>query len=272
VQVQVQALALALALASTTKMSSTSRRRHENGIELASYRSAFLADDSLVTIVPDFDFSNRIPLLSSTVPVGPFRAGIPTTVPLWFALMLQQRSLCSLKVLDWLSTEHLTHVKQHEATQSTLTPTSWDHDTTTDSPTLPFYYAELGQRFVSCKTYTEAAQAPKASRLLLQDIAQIRLDKLRQQFQELTRQQMDNPNLCVAVPGIASAELASLKPLITQALNDQRFLATTSLTASLKETPKAASHSQEPTQASQPSTHSPNQNTLRSRIRRLRDK
>lgn len=265
-------------------MSSTTRLRQENGMELASFRSAFLADDSLVTIVPDFDFANRIPLLSSTVPVGPFRAGIPTTVPLWFALMLQQRSLCSLQVLDWLSTDHLTRVKQHEATQSTLTPTSSsssgddnnnnnNKESQEEVLTLPFYYAELGQRFVSCKTYTEAAQAPKASRLLLQDIAQIRLDKLRQQFQELTRQQMDNPNLCVAVPGIASAELASLKPLITRALNDQRFLATSSASTSAKE---PAAHPQPPSssQASlQPSTtHSPPTNTLRSRIRRLRDK
>ncbi|CAB9502451.1 GINS protein PSF2 [Seminavis robusta] len=252
----------------------SSRLGKQNAIELSSFRSAFLADDSLVTIIPDFDYSHDIPLMSGSAKVGPFRAGIPTEVPLWFALMLQQRSLCSLKVLDWLATENLTNVKQHETTQTTLAPTTSTTNTTTndnDGATLPFYYAELGQRFVSAKSHSQAAQAPKASRLLLQDIAQVRLDKLRQQFQQLTRQQMANPNICVAVPGIASAELATLKPLITQALNDQRFLATSAASdaAAIKKK-QPVEDSIESQSQEEPVPGSNNNNTLRSRIRRLR--
>ncbi|CAB9506940.1 GINS protein PSF2 [Seminavis robusta] len=256
----------------------SSRLGKQNAIELSSFRSAFLADDSLVTIIPDFDYSHDIPLMSASTKVGPFRAGIPTEVPLWFALMLQQRSLCSLKVLDWLATENLTRVKQHETTQTTLTPTTSTTTSTTtttndsdDTTTLPFYYAELGQRFVSAKSHSQAAQAPKASRLLLQDIAQVRLDKLRQQFQQLTRQQMANPSICVAVPGIASAELATLKPLITQALNDQRFLATSAAAdaAVKKKQPVEDSIVESQSQEESVSGNN-NNNTLRSRIRRLR--
>ena len=265
--------------------STTSRRKHKT--ELASFHSAFLADDTLVTIVPSFDSPDRIPLLSAPA-VGPFKAGIPTNVPLWLAMLLQQRSLCRLKVPEWLQTEHLTKVKQFEMNETYLTPsedTHQNHDNAENNstPTLPFYYAELGQRFTSAKTSasdTTAAQAPKASSLVLADILQIRLDKLRQQFQTLTQAERHNPNLCVQVPGIASVELAQMKPLILQALQDQRFLATSAAAAvtvsdTRRSTRKTAAgedddDDDEPLTASQESRPDDSHNALRSRIRRFR--
>jgi len=205
---------------------------------MASFHSAFLADDTLVTIVPDFDMENPVQLMSAAA-AGPFKAGIPSTVPLWLAMMLQQRSLCTLKVPDWLSIEHLTLVKQYELQNDLLTPSederaTEDVYTTQDgSPVLPFYYAELGQRFTSARTTAgggtgESAQASKASNLVLADITQIRLDKLRQQFQGIWENidMIMDPNLTLTVPGIASCELAQLKSMLQQALQDQRFLVT----------------------------------------------
>jgi GINS complex protein len=244
--------------------------RQKNNMELASFRSAFLADDTVVTIVPDFAYPNKIPLLSGSTQVGPFHSGIPTKAPLWFAMMLQQRSLCTLQVPNWLDTEHLTQVKQHETTEKSLTPTSQEvhgsgsKATQDDSVSLPFYYAELGQRFTT--TSNAASQAPQASNLVLQDIAMIRLDKVRQQFQQLSKQQKDNPNLCVSVPGIASAELTQLKPLILQALNDQRFLVTSGGHPKKNEARKKAT----PEDEEEEEENRPNPSLRSSRLRRFR--
>lgn len=298
-------------------MSSTSfRRKHRT--ELASFHSAFLADDTLVTIVPTFDSDSPIPLLSATTPAGPFKAGIPTNVPLWLAMLLQQRSLCSLKVPEWLSTEHLTKVKQFERDETSLTPsfsvstatTQHDEDDDDDDdfgkasssasggPNLPFYYAELGHRFTSAKASAlggtnnsdddptsslagSAAQASKASGLLLADICQIRLDKLRQQFQYLAENNRHETHLTVQVPGIASVELVQMKPMILQALQDQRFLATTAASVEPESSSSRRSRRKlaagdddnnddedEPLSATQDS--STNRNALRSRVRRFR--
>ena len=209
-------------------MSTSSRRKQ--AIELSSFHSSFLADDTLVLMVPSFNYPNRIPLMSCSSPVGPFRAGIATHVPVWFAQMLQQKSLCTLQVPEWLQTEHLTQVKQYETTEGGLTPSEeqqQDNNAGTATATLPFYYYELGQRFTSSKTTGSSSTAAlQASNLVLQDVAQIRLDKIRQQFQQVSGEQFYNPNLCLAITGIASTELVQMKALMEQALNDQRFLAT----------------------------------------------
>jgi len=268
--------------------------RQKHAIGLASFHASFLADDTLVTIVPSFDYAANVPLLSASS-VGPFKAGIATNVPLWLAVLLQQRSLCSLQVPEWMQMEHLTRVKQFETTHQELTPcedsdapdsnlTTNDDDNDDDDENnnvrVPFYYAEIGQRFTSSKTASHCAdltvaQAPKASNLLLADISMIRLDKLRQQFQQVSQNEMHNPNLILTVTGIASAELTQMKPMIQQALNDQRFLATSAAAASSDKattekpnrTGTAASADMSMTQDSVPARPT---NALRSRIRRFR--
>ena len=54
---------------------------------------SFVAGDEGVGIVPNFNYNDKMDLISTTS-VGPFLAGVDTTVPLWLAVMLRKRNLC----------------------------------------------------------------------------------------------------------------------------------------------------------------------------------
>lgn len=169
--------------------------------------AAFRADDSIVEIIPDFDLT--FPLaLSSSVPVGPFKAGISTKVPLWMAAVLEQRSLATISPPTWLSMESLTTIVAYERRESKLY-----HDETK----LPRNYYELSKRI---KTNDAIA-------LLIQDLLDIRIDKLRQQFQSLIYERtMNSPgeDIIIQVNGIGTQELAMLRDFIAQALADKSLL------------------------------------------------
>ena len=187
---------------------------------LSSFYSAFPADDLLMDIVPSLDAPESFTLLSSQLPVGPFHAGIATQVPLWLALFLQQKSLCQIAVPAWWSVDNLTKILEFERTHVDLWP---------DATTLPHYYLEIHQRLQHV-----ASGADKAVSLLIQDIFQVRCDKLQQQFQALLKENAGN--LLVTVNGIASQELALLRPFVIQALNDQHTLSqSTAADATVKE-------------------------------------
>jgi hypothetical protein len=202
---------------------------------LSSFYSAFPADDILIDIVPSMDTPESFPLLSSSRSIGPFHAGIATQVPLWLALFLQQRSLCQISPPSWWSVDNLSKVLEFERTHVDLWP---------DAASLPHYYLELHQRLATLTS-------DKAISLLIQDIFQVRCDKLQQQFQALLK---DNAgNLLVTVNGIASQELALLRPFVLQALNDQHSLSQTETDSSAaKEMETAADTSEDGERSSAP--------------------
>jgi GINS complex protein len=150
-------------------------------------------------------------------PVGPFKAGISSQVSLWLAISLYQKSLCSISLPEWLSVDNLTEILAYERGN----PNLWPH-----SRRLPFYYYEIAHRLRmaqdSCShTKSLIFRDPSVS-LLIQDIAQVRLDKLRQEFQDSLS--ATTQELQALVNGIASYELTLLKPFMIQALNDRQFL------------------------------------------------
>lgn len=182
--------------------------------------SAFQADDSHVEIVPSFDYDHKLPLLSSTsttkatsaTVAGPFKAGIVTSVPLWLALMLQQRSLCRISSPTWLTVENLVDIIAWERREDTLFH---------DPKRLPHFYYEIAKRVCSS---TSTADNNKAVSLLIQDLREVRVDKLRLKFQQTLNENADSLNLMMSVTGIAAVELTLLRPFVIQALNDQYFL------------------------------------------------
>lgn len=161
----------------------------------------------MVEIVPSFDLNEEIPLLSFSA-IGPLKAGILAKVPLWFALFLQQRTLCTISPPSWLTAENLSEIIAFERKHDEL----W-----ADASRLPSHYYEISKRL------TTRGVCEKAVGLLVQDLLEIRLDKLRQQFQDLLKDN-NGADLIVAVNGIGSQELSILKGFIVQALNDQKYL------------------------------------------------
>lgn len=189
--------------------------------DLSCYYAAFRADDETVNIVPSFDYNSKIPLLSNTT-VGPFKAGMTCTVPIWFALTLRQRSLCSIQQPDWLTSENLVEIIATEKQSRALF---------TDSSRLPTAYYEIAKRLIVADSNnsnntsnSSGAGDEKSVALLVQDLLSIRLDKLRQQFQGFLSDLSDQTALTVDVNGIGTQELAILQRFVRQALNDQNYL------------------------------------------------
>ena len=61
----------------------------------------FIAEESLVTIVPEFTMHEPLRFISNEF--GPFRKRSEVQVPLWVALYLERHGKCSIQSPDWLS-------------------------------------------------------------------------------------------------------------------------------------------------------------------------
>lgn len=214
---------------------------------MTSAYAAFSADDTLVEIIPSFDWDGKIPIHSNVTP-GPFRAGLPTIVPLWMALFLHQRSVATLVPPDWWTTPNLAAIIALEKRQANLFPTTTaasannqsnesHHDDTNQRQyyCLPENYYELSKRLSSASSTNSSSSSnattgggaddnPDAVSLLVQDLFEIRIDKLRQQLQELLQHAGQDFDLLVDVTGIGTQELAMLRKFVQQALADQHFL------------------------------------------------
>jgi GINS complex protein len=224
--------------------------------------TAFRADDALVEMIPQFDWPHKISLVSSSssssssraVLFGPFRPNERTYVPLWLALHLQTKCLCRIVPPHWLTTENLRTILHFEKTHAQLWPPPYSYSSPSDVGNDDENKAAAAeeeeefqrqQRWLLPRNYYELATrlAPQcedagAVKLLVTDLLQVRLDKLRQQFQSLqSEQQSNNGNnsnttgsaagrlgLIVSIAGIGTAEVACLRETVQQALNDKEFL------------------------------------------------
>lgn len=71
----------------------------------------FQAENDLIEIVPNFTAPTLFLLQCD---VGPFKAGIPLSVPLWLGLSLRQRQKCRLIQPSWMTVDNLEEVKESE--------------------------------------------------------------------------------------------------------------------------------------------------------------
>lgn len=185
-------------------------------------RSSFSAENTPVTIVPAFS-SAKAPLTLLSSPhqqsVGPFVAGMPATVPLWMAKILYQKQLAQIQLPDWLSVDRLTAILKEEKTSELLT----NH--------LPFYYYEIARSLTSVLnqgTSDGGSGQQQAALVVLQDLVAVRIDKIRQNFHELSRETLvhvtEDDLPMIAVTGIASVELNKVGPFLQRAFSDYGFL------------------------------------------------
>jgi hypothetical protein len=172
----------------------------------------------MVTIVPSFSYENELPLISSPhqSSIGPFVAGIPVQVPLWIAKTLHQRQLAQIQLPDWLARPTtLTEILQEERESTVLTTK------------LPYHYYEISRSLDFC--------LPKSVQILLQDLTALRSDKLRQNFHELSRAELQEQHYnkdddevkelpTIEVAGIGSYEINKVGPFLQRAFSDYGFL------------------------------------------------
>lgn len=71
----------------------------------------FWGEKSMIEIIPTF---NSKPIFLIGGDVGPFRASIPTRVPLWMAINLKKQQQCKIIPPDWMDVERLSNLKDEE--------------------------------------------------------------------------------------------------------------------------------------------------------------
>lgn len=64
----------------------------------------FLAEETLVEIIPNFDHPS-FHFISGTF--GPFETGVSIQIPLWFAISLNQKQKCKITIPEWLKVGYL---------------------------------------------------------------------------------------------------------------------------------------------------------------------
>ncbi|XP_060528443.1 probable DNA replication complex GINS protein PSF2 isoform X2 [Cylas formicarius] len=129
----------------------------------------FFGEKSQISIVPSFN-SATIHLISGDV--GPFRAGIPTTVPLWLAVNLKRQQQCKIQSPDWMRLEELERIKNDEKESRTFT-------------SMPENYIVEAKLILGCAS----DDIPKADevRTMIKDIWDIRTSKLRSSVDSLIK-------------------------------------------------------------------------------------
>ena len=214
----------------------------------------FLAGDEMVRIIPSFDLSRQEEFLTLSQKLGPWTAGIPTTVPLWLAILLRKRCLCRIELPSWMSIDSLTSVLTEERNpQSSF------------STTLPLRYMELSHSILSSSLEQE-----QPIRVLLEDISTVRMDKIRSNVHTMSKTQFSEnkkPMDVITVNGIASHEIQTMKPFLSKAFSHHLHLALSPTTSTTNTSTTATTNT-----ANTTSTTNTNNNpsTRSSRIRRFR--
>jgi len=220
-------------MASSTQTASTAYLPSQNPQRIQSLK-AFLASDTIITIIPSFPYKAPLDFLITQESIGPFQAGIETPTPLWLALYLRKRNLCSLKCPSWTEVDNLKKVLKHER----------DAKINSFSTDLPFRYAETSRAILqACGAGRSAAHAsggmggneevPQAEvvRVLLEDISMVRMDKIRRNVHNISAQTMagslEKPMPVLDVTGIGAVEMAAIKPFLEGAFEDHLRLVRT---------------------------------------------
>nr|CAD2170431.1 unnamed protein product [Meloidogyne enterolobii] len=79
----------------------------------------FIAENEIIQILPNFN-ERTIHLISGDF--GPFEAGSPVTVPLWFALQLKYKHKCKIVPPEWLKVDELKKLVVAETERTTFSP------------------------------------------------------------------------------------------------------------------------------------------------------
>jgi GINS complex subunit 2 len=190
----------------------------------------FLAMDSTIDIVPSFNYKSQLDFLISHNSVGPFYAGVNTTVPLWIALYLRKRNLCRLVIPEWMSLENLKNVLDAEVA---------DKEKFSNYDSLPFRYKEISRSiFQACgvgrshaqEVYEEIPNVEQI-RILLEDIGTTRMNKIRNNVHGFSAGLLSETKpIILTVDGIGSAEINAIRPFFETVFRDHLRMISASAT------------------------------------------
>jgi GINS complex subunit 2 len=121
----------------------------------------FLSEDTPIEISPKFNLA-QLNLIEGDL--GPFQASVPITVPLWLALSLRKRSMCTILAPAWFTLEELEKVLRAEKEGHEFQP-------------LPFHYMEIASQLLNCAW--DDMEQPHKLQSIIEDIWLTRAEKRR---------------------------------------------------------------------------------------------
>lgn len=169
---------------------------------LSASECEFFAEETIVTIVPNV---NHPPFSFISGVFGPLESGIPCEVPLWLAITLRKRGKCIIQMPDWMLVTRLEAIVTHERNQETLGD-------------LPFHYMEISQLLFS-NAHEDIAQPEKVSQLL-QDLEQIRMDRIRIGIANTAEAvKLDQSIVSTSLNNVASMEILAMRDFFLSSLD-----------------------------------------------------
>lgn len=130
-------------------------------------QSEFIAEETVITVTSNVDHP-RLFFISGEF--GPLEAGLPVQLPLWLALTLRKKGKCKFKIPSWMTVASLEIFIQNEKEETSLEP-------------LPFHYMEIARLLLH--NAREDVDNPDKISSLLQDLENIRMDRMKLSIQEL---------------------------------------------------------------------------------------
>lgn len=156
----------------------------------------FQAEDELIEIIPNFRLDTLYMIQGE---FGPFRPQIPTTVPIWLAVLLKKRGKCSIQLPEWMSAAEMTNVIEKER-----------DDAKVFQP-VPYHYIEISQILFDC-ALNDIPDSYKV-RALVEDLREVRHGKIQDGLKSIeTRQSAAKLN------HLSAMEVNMIRPFFTQAL------------------------------------------------------
>lgn len=189
-------------------MSSSSNGSKMSGLTLQTLSAAeneYLAEEALIEINPTTDM-NAFQFISGTY--GPLSVAVNCQVPLWLAITLLKKGLCRIVIPSWLN---VTSLQQLIVDERELGHAVY-HE-------IDYYYIEKG-RLLLTHAYDDIA-SPDQVGTLLQDLENIRMDKLRLCIQELsTRNDYDISNpLFLKLNNISAMEVHAIRRFLVSSIS-----------------------------------------------------
>ena len=164
----------------------------------------FVAESaSSVEIVPNFT-QNTTHLLEGDV--GPFKAGIPLTAPLWLAVGLRQRRKCRVLHPEWLKTDKLEDLKESERESAYFVRMPHPH------------FFAVAQILLT--EAVEDLEKPDAVKTLVKDVWDLRQSKLRKSVDAFVLSGRNHAQL----DHLQLIEMNSIRPLLPKTLDQVKVL------------------------------------------------
>jgi GINS complex subunit 2 len=149
---------------------------------------------------------NHPPLKLIRGTFGPFYPNQRVQVPLWLALTLKKQKKCRLVLPEWLNGESLAEVlKEERAQEGTFQE-------------LPFHYVEIATLLL--KTAGDEFSMPDRIRSLVEDIENVRMEKIRRGLQGMSDTVLRGRSvMSTKMNHVGAMEITTVRDFLTQAMN-----------------------------------------------------